>query len=84
MAVLSDLIPSMQVPATSSSKIIEFNEWSPYDWWLIRWRESGGFGTAWTGEEYIPGSSSGPKNAEYLPAATSTLNLHSDEVQVLI
>ena len=72
-AVPRDLIPSMRVPATSSLEIIEFNEWSPYDWWLISRKVSGGFGTAWTGEEYIPGSSSGPKDAEYLPAATSTL-----------
>ena len=34
---------------------------------------SGGFGTAWTGEEYIPGSNSGPKGAEYRPASTSIL-----------
>ena len=34
---------------------------------------SGGFRTVWTGEEYIPGSSSGPKGTEYRPTSTSIL-----------
>ena len=60
----------MHVPATFSLKIIEFGEWLPYDLWLIKQNVLGGLGTAWTGDEYILGSSLGPKDVEYLPAET--------------
>src|ERR1700676_93811 len=60
-----DLMPSMHVPATSSLWIIELGENSPADWSLIKRKVVvPGLSTACIGEEYIPGSKSGPKASE--------------------
>jgi len=53
------------IPATSSLSIIELGENSPADWSLIKQKVVvPGLSTAWTGEEYMPGSRSGPKASE--------------------
>jgi hypothetical protein len=63
---------SKRQPWTSSRAIIEFKENGPALWSLTSLSlELWGFGTAWMGELYIPGSKSGPKDSENRPAAIS-------------